>query len=51
MRPATYNVENLFERRLAMNKDSWEVGKEALAAYSKFNSLAQKSKYNASEQP
>jgi endonuclease/exonuclease/phosphatase family metal-dependent hydrolase len=47
MRLATYNVENLFERPVAMNQATWAVGKAALAAYSDFNSIIEESIYTA----
>lgn len=46
MRLATFNVENLFERPVAMNQANWAVGKAALAAYSDFNSIIGESVYS-----
>lgn len=39
MRLAVYNVENLFERALAMKQDSWTVGREVLQSYATLNQL------------
>ncbi len=39
MRLAVYNVENLFDRAMAMNLDSWEAGRPVLDRFAALNSL------------
>jgi endonuclease/exonuclease/phosphatase family metal-dependent hydrolase len=41
VRLASFNVENLFERAKAMNLATWAEGRPVLAAYERFNRLAQ----------
>jgi len=45
MRLASFNVENLFSRVSVMNRESWDEGKDVLAAYSRLNTLLQKPVY------
>ncbi len=42
---ASFNVENLFERPVAMDQKTWAAGASILAAYSKFNALIQEPLY------
>lgn len=60
MRIASFNVENLFERAAALNKDQWikqagndpsrfAAGRETLELYAKLNSLLAKPTYSASD--
>lgn len=48
MRIASFNVENMFRRAVALNQDSWAEGKEILKQYSRVNSLLQEPVYTAS---
>jgi len=43
---ASFNVENLFERPVAMNLKTWKDGAIVLAAYSEFSSLIQEAVYS-----
>lgn len=60
MRIAAFNVENLFERARALNKDEWvdepgsdpsrwSAGRAALNAYSELNALLRKKTYGAAD--
>jgi hypothetical protein len=42
MRIASYNVENLFERAIALSDRNWEKGRPALEAYTRINTLLNK---------
>ncbi len=42
---AAFNVENLFERPVAMDQKTWAAGAGILAAYSDFNALVQEPVY------
>ena len=39
MKLASYNVENLFERAIAMNQDTWDDGRKALALHAEMNGI------------
>ncbi len=39
-RLASYNVENLFSRAIALDTSTWESGRPALAAFDRFNAVA-----------
>ncbi len=45
MRIASFNVENLFSRAVAMNLESWADGKAVLERYVRFNKLIQNQHY------
>jgi len=49
MKLASYNVENLFERAVAMDQESWAAGKEALALHAELNQILGKIGYTASD--
>lgn len=48
MRIASFNVENMFRRAVALNFATWADGKEILKQYSRANTLLQESTYTAS---
>ena len=61
MRIASFNVENLFERAVALNQDQWTsdqgenpsrwaAGRETLEIYSKLNVLLRKQTYTPADQ-
>ena len=45
-RIASFNVENMFDRPRVMNAEDWAEGAPVLAAYARFNELAQLSVYD-----
>lgn len=49
IRLSTFNMENLFSRARAMNLDSWDAGKPALKALTRFNTLIAKSTYSSAD--
>lgn len=49
MRPASYNVENLFDRARVMNESTWEEGSQILGDFASLNQLLGKKKYTASD--
>jgi endonuclease/exonuclease/phosphatase family metal-dependent hydrolase len=49
MRLATFNVENMFDRAKALNRDSWAAGKPALDAHAQLNALFEKTTYSAAD--
>lgn len=49
MRLVSFNVENLFERAKALNTETWAEGKPVLAAFERFNRLAQKAAYASAD--
>lgn len=49
MRLASYNIENLFERPVAMNKASWEDGRAILEAFQTISNLLAKDSYSAAD--
>jgi endonuclease/exonuclease/phosphatase family metal-dependent hydrolase len=49
MRIATFNVENLFSRPVALNFDNWDDGKPILAEYGAFNTITSKPVYSADD--
>jgi endonuclease/exonuclease/phosphatase family metal-dependent hydrolase len=49
MRMASFNVENLFSRAVALNQDTWAEGKPILTEYAKVNALLQKATYSAAD--
>ncbi|MCK7495124.1 MAG: hypothetical protein MZW92_31550 [Comamonadaceae bacterium] len=49
MRVATFNVENLFSRPVALNFENWEDGKPVLAAHSEFNQIVGQAAYSADD--
>jgi hypothetical protein len=46
MRLATYNVENMFERPVAMDLHTWEEGRQALQDFTRLSNLIQKQQYS-----
>lgn len=46
---ASYNVENLFQRAIAMNQDSMTVGRDVLANVAKLNGVLSKPKYSKTD--
>jgi endonuclease/exonuclease/phosphatase family metal-dependent hydrolase len=46
MRLATFNVENMFERPLAMDLHTWSEGRQALEDYNRLSNLIQKQQYS-----
>lgn len=49
MRIAAFNVENMFERAIALNGDDWRAGRAALEAHRELNRLFQKPAYGAAD--
>jgi len=49
MKLASYNVENLFQRAVAMNQPSLADGREALKAHAEINGILNKSTYSTSD--
>ncbi len=49
MRLATFNIENLFERPVVMNQETWDDGKVELKDYAELTSLVEKDEYSASD--
>jgi endonuclease/exonuclease/phosphatase family metal-dependent hydrolase len=49
MRLASFNVENLFERAVALNNQNWSVGKPALEAVTRLNRLLNHPTYSAAD--
>jgi endonuclease/exonuclease/phosphatase family metal-dependent hydrolase len=49
LRLATFNVENLFARAKALDTESWDEGRPALAAFESFNRIAAKPEYSAQD--
>jgi endonuclease/exonuclease/phosphatase family metal-dependent hydrolase len=45
MRIASFNVENMFRRAVALNQETWQDGKEILKQYSVINALLQEPVY------
>jgi endonuclease/exonuclease/phosphatase family metal-dependent hydrolase len=45
VRIASYNVENLFERAIALSDRNWKQGRPALEAYARINTLLNKATY------
>jgi hypothetical protein len=46
MRLATFNVENLFRRPVAMSLPTWKDGREILADFSTLNDLIARETYD-----
>ncbi|MGH9114164.1 MAG: endonuclease/exonuclease/phosphatase family protein [Acidimicrobiales bacterium] len=46
VRLASFNVENLFDRAKALNTQTWDEGRPALAAFERFNVLAAGATYS-----
>ena len=46
MRIASFNVENMFDRAVALRSGNWEVGKPALEAHRELNALFEKEIYS-----
>jgi endonuclease/exonuclease/phosphatase family metal-dependent hydrolase len=49
MRLASYNVENLFERAKALNRDTWQDGRAILEAFAQLNKLLGKDVYTSGD--
>jgi endonuclease/exonuclease/phosphatase family metal-dependent hydrolase len=49
MKLASYNVENLFERTIAMNQDTWAGGEKALALHARMNGILGKTTYTKAD--
>ncbi len=49
MRVATFNVENLFSRPIALNFDNWADGKPILEAHALFNQIVGKPAYSTDD--
>jgi endonuclease/exonuclease/phosphatase family metal-dependent hydrolase len=49
VRIASYNVENLFERAIALSDRNWKKGRPALEAYTRINTLLNKSAYTTED--
>src|SRR5512134_2183623 len=49
MRVATFNVENLFSRPLALSFENWQDGEPILRDYSRFNALISQPTYSAAD--
>lgn len=45
MRLASFSVENLFDRALAMNLETWEEGRAVLDRYARINRLLNRATY------
>lgn len=46
---ASYNVENMFDRAKAMNRESWAEGRPALEAHRTLNAIFNKTEYSAAD--
>lgn len=51
MRIATFNVENLFSRPVALNFENWDDGKPVLAAHARFNQIVGQPEYSPEDGP
>ena len=49
MKLASYNVENLFERAVAMDQPTWADGSQALALHAEMNQIIGKAAYSAAD--
>src|SRR5438874_12585882 len=49
MRLASFNVENLFERAIALNLPSWQDGRQALEHQTEINILLNNQAYSAAD--
>ncbi|MGQ0443710.1 MAG: endonuclease/exonuclease/phosphatase family protein [Beijerinckiaceae bacterium] len=49
MRLASYNVENLFQRVRAMNRETWAEGKNVLKMHADLNGILGKSSYSSTD--
>lgn len=49
MRMASFNVENMFDRAMALNRASWAEGRPALQAHQALNTLFGKARYSATD--
>jgi endonuclease/exonuclease/phosphatase family metal-dependent hydrolase len=49
MRLATFNVENMFDRAKALNRDDWDEGRPALEAHRELNARFNKRDYSAAD--
>jgi len=49
MRLASFNVENMFDRAMALNGASWAEGRPALQAHQALNTLFGKARYSATD--
>src|SRR4051794_31062913 len=49
MRLASFNVENLFDRAVALNQESWAAGRPALEQTTQVNKLLNKTTYTAAD--
>jgi hypothetical protein len=49
MRIASYNVENLFRRPVALNQATWAEGRPILEAYGELQNLLEKASYSATD--
>jgi len=49
MRVATFNVENLFSRPLALSFENWQDGEPVLRDYGRFNVIISKAVYSAAD--
>jgi hypothetical protein len=47
VRIASFNVENFFQRRKAMNQATWAEGRAVLAAHAELNALLEEATYTA----
>ncbi len=49
MRIASFNVENMFDRAIALRSNNWEIGKPALEAHRELNNLFEKEPYSETD--
>lgn len=49
MRIASFNVQNLFDRAVALDQPTWADGRPALEAHAKLNKLFNKPSYSAAD--
>jgi endonuclease/exonuclease/phosphatase family metal-dependent hydrolase len=49
MRLATFNLENMFDRAIALNGQDWNAGKPALGAQKELNTLFEKPSYSSAD--
>ena len=49
MRLASFNVENMFDRAMALNGSDWAAGKPTLEAHKELNALFAKPRYSAAD--
>ena len=49
MRLASFNVENMFRRPVALNQETWAQGRPILEAYGKLQDVLEQPSYSAAD--